>query len=120
VSTIVIEHLASAPSPRAVRLDHSVYVRRRLVAALVAVAVAVSTVVALALLAGLGGDPAAASERRPAPSLTPAVHVAQPGDTLWDIADLYRGDVDRDRYLRALIERNDGTAIQAGQAVLLP
>jgi LysM repeat protein len=49
-----------------------------------------------------------------------AVHVAAPGDTLWAIADRYRGDVGRDRYIDALVTLNGGTSIQAGQAIRLP
>jgi hypothetical protein len=46
--------------------------------------------------------------------------VAQPGDSLWSIAERHHGDVAFRRYLDALIELNGGTAIQAGQAVRLP
>ena len=48
------------------------------------------------------------------------IHVAEPGDTLWSIADAYRGDVGRDRFIDALIDLNGGTGIQVGQAVHLP
>jgi Tfp pilus assembly protein FimV len=75
---------------------------------------------AVGLLAGLGGEPASASQAWPA-APSPARHyVAQPGDTLWTIAAEHRGDVDHGRYVNALIELNHGTAIQAGQAIRLP
>ncbi len=47
-------------------------------------------------------------------------HVARPGDTLWSIADRYRGGVDRERFIDALVELNGSTSITIGQAVRLP
>lgn len=93
----------------------------------VAVAVALAVVGAAAVMAGealgavsdLGGRPAAASEVS-GDLVAPAVHVAGAGDTLWSIANRYRGDIDRGRYLDALIGLNGGNAILAGQAIRLP
>jgi len=48
------------------------------------------------------------------------MHVAQTGDTLWSIANDYRGDIDRDRYIEVLIRLNGGTDVVAGAAVWLP
>jgi LysM repeat protein len=103
------------------------YVVRRAVAAVLVVIVLAMAAVIVGVVAGaaggaladLGGRPAAASEV-PAGSPQPAVHVAAPGDTLWAIADRYRGDVGRDRYIDALVTLNGGTSIQAGQAIRLP
>jgi len=47
-------------------------------------------------------------------------HVARNGDSLWSIADTYRGDVSRSSFIDTLVELNGGTAVQVGQAVLLP
>lgn len=47
-------------------------------------------------------------------------HVAREGDSLWVIADQYRSGTDRESYIDALVELNGGTAVQVGQAVLLP
>ncbi len=93
-----------------------------IIAALVVLLAAVSSVTAVGALTGLGGRPAAASEAAPVLSevVTKAVHVAEPGDSLWSIAEVYRGDASRQRYVDALIDLNGGTAIQAGQAVRLP
>ena len=50
-----------------------------------------------------------------------AAHVrAEPGDSLWSIAERFHGDVDLRRYVDALIRLNGGTAIAAGQLVRLP
>ena len=101
---------------------HVNYAVRRAVAA--ALAVIVLALVALAASASIGalldvdGRPASASDAVAAPIVR--IHVAQPGDTLWSIAQQYRGDVAHGRYVDALIDVNGGTAIQAGQAVRLP
>jgi LysM repeat protein len=97
------------------------YTVRRFVAMVLVVVVASLTVVAgsaiVGALAAVDGRPAAAAD---AATAIVRVHVAQPGDTLWSIADRYRGDVGRDRFVDALIVANDGTVIQVGQAVRLP
>ena len=74
------------------------------------------------MVGALGGSPAVAADSAPALAGAPVVriHVAQPGDTLWSIADQYRGDVGKGRFVDALIDANGGTAIQIGQAVRLP
>ncbi|MGI9029230.1 MAG: LysM peptidoglycan-binding domain-containing protein [Ilumatobacteraceae bacterium] len=46
--------------------------------------------------------------------------VAEPGDTLWSIAEEHHGTSGFRSYLDTLIQLNGGTAIQAGQAVRLP
>jgi len=102
------------------------YVLRRLAASLLAVVTLVLAayvaVGAAGALAGLDSRPAAASETAPAAggAVLRTVHVAEPGDTLWSIADRYRGEVDRGRFVDRLIDLNGGTSIQAGQAVRLP
>ena len=100
------------------------YPLRRLVAALVVAAVVSVTVMVVSaavpvVLAGFGGAPAAASDRQPA-ATAPAVHVAQPGDSLWSIATEHHGAVEHSRYVDELIDLNGGTTIVAGQAVWLP
>lgn len=101
------------------------YLLRRVTAAIVALCVLAAAIVAAGEIVGalsdLGGRPAAASEVTSGATVTPAVHVAGPGDTLWSIADRYRGEVARDRYLDALITLNGGsTALELGQGVRLP
>ena len=101
------------------------YTLRRVAVALLALAVlaagAVGVGEVVGALADLGGRPAAASEVAPtAGAATPRLHVAAPGDTMWSIAQQYRGEVGRDRYVDALIDLNGAAAIQVGQAVRLP
>lgn len=96
------------------------YVARRFVAiVLVAVVFAVASV-AVSAAVDSGGRPAVASDFHGAGADIVRTHVAQPGDTLWSIADRYRGDVGQGRFVDALIDANGGTVIQIGQAVRLP
>ena len=102
------------------------YALRRLVAAvcaLLAVVLAAQVLVGAAgALAGLDSRPAAASQTVPTTGdvLVRTVPVAEPGDTLWSIADRYRGEVDRGRFVDRLVDLNGGASIQVGQAVRLP
>ncbi len=109
------------------------YAARRLGAAIVAVgSVVVMAGLLNSLLVGFGGSPASAAEAAATAATTaaagavaddalvPGVHVAGAGDSLWSIADRYRGSVDRDRYVDALIDLNGSTSIVVGQAVHLP
>lgn len=101
---------------------HANYALRRAVAAaLVAIGLALVAVAASAsvgTLLDIDGRPAVASDVADTP--TARIHVAQTGETLWSIADQYRGDVGQGRFVDALIAANGGTSIQAGQAVRLP
>jgi LysM repeat protein len=109
---------AVAPSPQVK------YGVRRLLAAVVAIVVVALVAVAVSALIGVLGDvgsrPAAASDIAQVTREAPSTHVAQAGDTLWSIADRYRGDVGRGRFVDALVELNGGVAIQIGQAIRLP
>lgn len=105
------------------------YALRRALALVLVVALLALTVLAFVSVVGVvvdfGGRPAAASEIEPSgtegsSAAVVRIHVAQPGDTLWSIADANRGDVSRDRFVDALIDLNGGTDIQVGQAVHLP
>lgn len=95
--------------------------RRVVVGGAVAVALVFGLAVSVGVLAGFSGATASAAADASADIVpAPTVHVAQPGDTLWSIAGEYRGDVDRSRYIDALIGLNGGTDVQAGAAVWLP
>ena len=99
----------------------STYRRRRaVVGGVLATFVAVGTLAAHDVLAGSGGVPASAAEGLPALVDGPSTLTAQPGDTLWAIAERYRGDVSLTRYVDKLVDLNGGPSLQAGQQVLLP
>lgn len=98
------------------------YVARRLTAAAVTLlTIATLAVVIGGVLASFGGGPASASEVSSATLDTVArTHVARSGDTMWSIAETYRGEIDHGRYVDALIRSNGGVSIVVGQAVDLP
>lgn len=94
------------------------YRRRRIVAALLLVAVVTTALLlANAVLAGSagGGTPTSAAGTAAA-----AVHVVQPGDTLWSIAR----DLDPAEDVRLTVDRlvalNGGSPLQVGQRLVLP
>jgi hypothetical protein len=98
---------------------------RRAVAAVIAVLLVAVVAIAVSIVAGaladVGGRPAVASDAAAAPaSPTVRIHVTQAGDSLWSIADRYRGEVGQGRFVDALIDLNGGTVIQVGQAIRLP
>lgn len=100
-----------------VRAD--VYRRRRaVVGAVLAAFVACGIVLTHDVLAGSGGVPASAAASQPA--LVRATVTAQPGDSLWSIAQSRRGSVSINTYLDKLVSLNGGASIQAGQQVVLP
>lgn len=118
----VAERRRTTPSsdrrrPAGVR-PHGAGRRRTVVGVVFAALVACGIVLAHDVLAGSSGLPASASSSRPAP--TRAVVTALPGDTLWGLAEQYRGDVSIDRYVELLVRLNGGPSIAAGQSVLLP
>ena len=110
----------SRASPRASERRSSVTYRRRRAAVglLLAGIVGSAALVAGTVLTGPGGVPASAAGAGRAP-LERTV-LARPGDSLWSIAEVYHGDVSITRYVEALISRNGGTRIDAGQVVRLP
>jgi LysM repeat protein len=95
--------------------------RRLVVGSFVAVTLFVGMLGVVGMSSGFTGSPASAAAASPADvDAAPSVHVAQAGDTLWSIANTYRGNVDRDRFINALVRLNGGVEIQAGQAIWLP
>lgn len=91
--------------------------RRAIVGTTLAVFVAVGVVATHDVLAGSGGDPASAAVSQPA-HVTSVV--ARPGDTLWSIADRFRGGISISRYVDTLVDINGGASIEVGQTILLP
>ncbi len=98
----------------------AVAVALALVAVLVFAAIAVAATAMVGAAVDVGGRPAAAADIDMRATSTIQAYVAQPGDTLWSIADQHRGEVGRDRFVDALIDLNGGTSIQAGELVRLP
>lgn len=93
-----------------------VFVRRRLMVAMVFVAVVVAiSVGAGSVLANRGGAPASTSAVRPA-----STYVVQPGDTIWSIAQRFHGDRSQMVYVDSLVAINGGSALQVGQVMALP
>lgn len=92
--------------------------RRAVVGTALAALVAVGSVLAHDVLAGSSGVPASAAASQPA--LVRTTVTAQPGDTLWSIAQSRHGSVSITRYVDKLVDLNGGASIQAGQAVVLP
>lgn len=108
-----------ARRPARRRVSEATYRRRRaVVGTALAAFVAVGAVTTYDVLAGSGGVPASAAVSQPARARV--VVTAQPGDTLWSIAQAHRGEVRLTRYVDALVALNGGPSIQAGQAVVLP
>ena len=126
---------------------HAVYVRRRLAVALVLAALVAllglgaHTVLAHTVLADRGGVPASTTAIRPAssalaaaqpapagvipvaaPVLVPAAitYVVQPGDTLWSLAEQFRGGAGMSHYVDMLVSANGGSVVQPGQVLVMP
>ena len=101
----------------------TIYVRRRLVVALVALAVVLAVMVGAGnVLANRGGAPASTSAVRPASAVATlgGTYVVQPGDTMWSItAAVHGGDVPV-AYVDALVAANGGATLQVGQVISLP
>ena len=103
---------AVAPRP-AVAIVH---LRRRVVAALAFTGTMVMLWAGAGnVLANRGDDPASVLPVRPG-----ATHVAQPGESLWLIAEQFRGDEAQADYVQELIDLNGGTQLVVGQVVRLP
>jgi hypothetical protein len=92
--------------------------RRAVVGVVLAVVVACGIVLTHDVLAGSGGVPASAAASQPAHARSSIT--AQPGDTMWSIAESFRGEVAVGRYVDKLVALNGGASIQAGQQVALP
>lgn len=97
--------------------QRAVYRRRRLAAALLTVVVAAVLLLAGAALAGTagGGHPTSV-----AGTPSHAVHVVQPGDTLWSIAGEVRPGADVRLVVDQLVDLNGGAQLVVGQRLRLP
>jgi hypothetical protein len=104
-----------APGRRRV---HARHLRRRLAVLVLAVVLVVGVVrLADAAVAGLASPGPAAAPSAAGPA---AVHVVQPGDTLWSIAGHIAPDTDVRITVDRLVELNGGAALVVGQRLVLP
>jgi hypothetical protein len=94
------------------------YRTRRIVVVTLLGAVGAAGVVGGTVLTGPGDVPASAAGAGTA-SAARIVRV-RAGDSLWSIAERFRGEIPMRRYVEALISANGGTRIEAGQVVRLP
>lgn len=127
---------------------HAVYVRRRLLVALLALGlIAAIGVSARAVLADRGGVPAstpairsanadvassqaaptgaasgtgAAAASPPAATAVGVQYIVQPGDSLWSLAERFHSTTALSTYVDDLVDANGGASIQAGQLITLP
>ena len=90
------------------------YRRRRLVAAVLAVALLLSLVVTATRLLGTGGD--AVDRARPVAELSVVV---EPGDTVWSIAEALAAGGDVRPVVDAIVAANGGAGLVAGERLLI-
>jgi hypothetical protein len=84
---------------------------------IVALAGLVALLVVLALaVSSLASRPAAASN----PVVGRTVHVVQPGDTYWSIAESVAHDGDLRTFVDALVDANGGRPLVAGDRIEVP
>lgn len=96
----------------------TVYLRRRAVALVVAVAVLAALVLALGgLLASFGPGPVAGPDGPGAPA---AIYVVQPGDTFWAIARRLRPGEDPRPLVARLVAAHGSPTLVAGERLSLP
>ena len=111
-------HSATGPAvaPPAGSIDlRAVYLRRRIVATVVAVAILALSWQVLSILTGpFAGPPSGAD------AAAVVVHDAVPGETLWSLAAELGPDEDIRRSLEVLTRLNGGSSLVVGQAVRVP
>lgn len=98
--------------------QQAVYRRRRLVA--LAVLVLATTVVLLLASAVVARSAGGGTPVPAAGTLEPAVHVVQPGDTLWSIARELEPGGDVRLTVDRLVDLNGGATLTVGQRLVLP
>jgi hypothetical protein len=111
----VLEPARHRPSRRAV------YRRRRVLAVAAVVLFVFALQLAVQIVtAWLGGGPLTASEPRAATAAAGAVHVVQPGDTLWTLARRAQPTGDVRPLVGRLAAAQDGRPLRPGQRIVLP
>lgn len=112
----------AGPVALAPRPSHTVYLRRRVLVALVMVLVsAIVWLGAGRVLASSASADATGAQATPAQVAAPSsIYVARQGDTMWSIAARFAGQHRQVDYVNMLIDANGGAFIRSGQAVILP
>ncbi len=115
------------------RVTHEVYVRRRLMVALIALGVAAAACLGVRALASRGDETASIPTVTPLSVGSPTVslidpsvygqgagfYVVRPGDTLWSIASsLTDGNIGS--FVDELVDINGGSSIAVGQRLVIP
>lgn len=95
---------------------HSVYRRRRLAVAVLAV---VTLLAARTLLGALGGGSLASPEPAPPVLIGQSSHVVQPGDTLWSIARSLQPGADPRPLVDRLAAHRHGAPLRVGERLAL-
>lgn len=125
--------VGSAPTPNAARrapaastadrgrratrpVPAAVYRRRRIAAGLALVVIGALVWTAVALFMGVG-DRAVGADLDHVPQ--PVIHIVQPGDTLWSIAEGLDPDGDVRRTVDRLAEANGGSSLSVGQRLVV-
>ncbi len=117
---LVVVRTAPTLTRAPARLPTTVYRRRRAVALLIAVSVAVVLIFAVGgLLASFGGGPLTASEH-PGAHVAGAVYVVQPGDTFWEIARRIAPEEDPRPLVARLVAEHGSPTLLAGERLRLP
>lgn len=122
-----------APASGRRRVAHEVYLRRRLMVALIALSVAAAACLGVRALASRGDATASIPTVTPLSvsavntnTIDPMVYgqgagfyVVRPGDTLWSIASsLTDGDIGS--FVNELVDINGGASIAVGQRLVIP
>lgn len=51
---------------------------------------------------------------------TAITYIVQPGDSLWNLAERFRGSHSLSGYVEDLVKANHGSVVQLGQVLVLP
>jgi LysM repeat protein len=107
---VMVRPVAARPAPQ-------IYIRRRVLAAVIALAIVLLVGLgAGTVVANRGAAPASGSSVRPAI----ATYVVHHGDTMWSIAASHHGQLSQSDYVDLLVQANGGASLQVGQQIVLP
>ena len=117
---LVVVRTTPVARPLPVRATAATYRRRRLVAAALIATTVVALFIALsALTAPVGGSPASRTGTD-APLAAGTVHVVQPGDTFWGIAQSLRPNEDPRPLVDRLVAAHGSRSLLVGERITLP